>query len=103
MVQGTYVKRGDRVDTNSVSLARMFDKAGMGALRWAPTDSLTMLASYLRDIRYKGSVIHAEASYKIADGWKAKVSTDQLSGLTETPIGTYGRNDRITISLNSQW
>lgn len=103
LAQGTYVKRGDRVDTNSVSLARMFDRAGMGALRWSASEKLTVLASYLRDIRYKGNVVHADASYKIADGWRAKVGADFLSGPTETPIGTYGRNDRITLSLNSQW
>ncbi|MGZ3693294.1 MAG: hypothetical protein ACXWQO_03760 [Bdellovibrionota bacterium] len=103
IIQGTYVKRGDRVDTNSVSLARMFDRAGMAAFRWSPTESIAVLGSYLRDTRYKGTLVHSEASYKIADGWRGKVSADFLSGPTETPIGTYARNDRVTLSLNSQW
>jgi hypothetical protein len=103
MAQGTYVKRGDRLDTNSVSLARMFERAAMGALRWAPGEKITILGSYLRDLHYEGRVIHADASYKLADGWKVKGAADFLSGKPATPIGTYARNDRFIVSLNAQW
>lgn len=103
LAQGTYVQRSDRLDTNTVSLARMFDRAGMGALRWSPNEQVTVLGSYLRDIHFKGNLVHSELSVKVADGWKAKASGDYLSGATETPLGTYKMNKRATISLNSQW
>ncbi|RZA08464.1 MAG: hypothetical protein EOP11_04765 [Proteobacteria bacterium] len=99
LAQATRVERGDNLDTNSISIARMFERAGMGALRWAPDEGTTVLASYLRDFKFKGSLWHIEGSYKIRDGWRAKVSGDILSGNTETPIGTYGANDRVTVSL----
>jgi hypothetical protein len=102
LMQGTYVKRDEALDTNSVSLARMFDEAGMIGLRWAPNEKWTALASGLYDIKYKGNLEHIEASYKIADGWTGKVYGDLLGGAVETPLGTYARNDRVVISLNVQ-
>ena len=103
LVQGTYVNRGDSLDTGTVSLARMFDEAAMGALRWAPTERWTVLGSYLRDIKYQGNLIHGEISYKVADGWRLKTAADFLGGDPETPIGTYGRNDRVSLSLLTQF
>ncbi|MGZ3682324.1 MAG: hypothetical protein ACXVCI_00625 [Bdellovibrionota bacterium] len=102
IAQGTYVKRNEALDTNSVSLARMFDRAGMIALRWAPGEKWSILGSVLYDIQYKGNFEHAEVSYKITDGWTSKLSGDALNGAAETPIGTYRRNDRVIISLNVQ-
>ncbi|MCO5142170.1 MAG: hypothetical protein M9962_03670 [Oligoflexia bacterium] len=103
LAQATYVDRGDAVDTNSVSLSRMFDKAGMLGLRWSPNEKWTAVASYLRDIKFEGSVIHSDISYKLADGWKTKIAGDLLDGKTETPIGTYRKNDRLTLSIQRQW
>ena len=99
LLQGTHVARGDNLDTNSISIARMFERAGMGALRWAPSENTTVLASYLRDLKFKGSLWHLEASYRFTDGWRAKLSGDLLDGPTETPIGTYRANDRAVASL----
>ncbi len=104
LVQGTYVNRGnDAVETTSVSLARMFDEAVMGALRWAPNEVFTATASYLRDNKFEGSLWHLDSSYKIRDGWRAKVSADLLDGPTETPLGTYRKNDRVTLSILAQY
>jgi hypothetical protein len=103
LLQATYVDRGDAIDTNTVSLARMFDRGVMGALRWAPNESWTVLASYLNDTKFKGELWHGEATYKIMDGWRAKLSADLLDGNTETPLGTYKRNDRATVSLLAQF
>jgi hypothetical protein len=103
LVQGTYVRRDEDVVTNSISLARMFDRAVMGALRWAPDERWTVLLSYLNDLHFKGSLVHSEVAWRIADGWRTKVSGDFLSGPTETPLGTYKDNDRVTLSLGAQW
>lgn len=103
LVQGTYVDRADGLDTSSTSLARMFDRGLMGALRWAPSDYWTATLSYLRDMKYEGGLWHGEATYKIADGWRAKVSGDLLDGPMETPLGTYRRNDRATASILAQF
>lgn len=103
LVQGTYVDRGDALDTSSTSLARMFDRGVMGALRWAPNEQWGGTLSYLQDIRFKGNLWHGEATYKIADGWRAKLSADLLDGPTETPLGTYRRNDRTTASVLAQF
>jgi hypothetical protein len=81
----------------------MFDRAAMGALRWAPSEYWTATVSYLRDIKYKGDLWHGEASYKIADGWNTKISGDFLNGAMETPLGTYRNNDRVTASLLAQF
>jgi hypothetical protein len=102
LLQGTYVSRNEPLDTNSVSIARMFDKSSMLALRWAINEQWTVLVSGLDDFKYKGNLEHAEASYKVADGWLAKLTGDKLNGPDETPIGTYKRNDRILLSLNMQ-
>ncbi len=103
LVQATKVDSVETLDTNSISLSRMFEEAGMGALRWAPSDRFTVLLSYLRDMKFKGSMWHGEATYKIADGWRAKLASDLLEGPMETPIGTYRRNDRTTLSLLAQF
>jgi hypothetical protein len=102
LAQGTYVKRDEKLDTNSISLSRMFDKAGMIGLRWAPSERVTVLTSLLYDFLYKGNLEHAEVSYKVRDGWLAKIGADLLEGKGETPLGTYRRNDRVFISLNVQ-
>ena len=60
----------------------------------------TALASLLWDIQFKGNLEHLEASYKIADGWTARLAGDLLDGRPETPLGTYKRNDRVLLSLN---
>ena len=99
LLQATIVERGDQLDTNSVSLIRMFERAGMGALRWAPNEDLTVTASYLRDTRYGGGVFLSDISYKVRDGWRLRASTVIMNGPQETPIGTYAANDRATISL----
>ncbi len=104
LAQGTYVNRASNVaDTTSISLARMFDEAVMGALRWAPNEVFTATGSYLRDMKFAGSMWHFDSSYKIRDGWRAKISADLLDGPTETPLGTYRRNDRVTLSLLAQY
>lgn len=100
LLQGTYVKRDENLDSGSVSLARMFDQAAMVGLRWAPNEKWTVLASALYDIKYKGNLQHAEAAYKFADGFTGKLSGDLLDGETQTPLGTYRRNDRVMLSLN---
>lgn len=102
LLQGTYIKREERLDSNSISLARMFDRAGMVGLRWAPTERLTVLASLLHDFHYRGDLQHGELGYKIADGWSTKLAGDFLSGTAETPLGTYKRNSRIYLSINLQ-
>jgi hypothetical protein len=99
LLQGTYVKRDEKLDTNSVSLSRMFDRAGMLGLRWSAGDRFTLMGSVLYDTRFKGDLEHFEASYKIQDGWLAKVAADLLGGGPETPLGTYRRNDRVVVSL----
>ena len=103
LAQGTYVDRNDGLDTSSTSLARMFDRGFLGALRWAPSEAWVATLSYLRDMKYEGSLWHSEATYKIADGWRAKAVVDLLDGPTETPLGTYRRNDRVTVSLLAQF
>lgn len=95
--------RGDAVDTNSVSLSRMFDRAGMVALRWTPGEKWTVLASALRDFHFVGNLFHAELGYKVADGWKIDLTGDVLGGASETPLGTYKRNDRATLAVTAQW
>ncbi len=102
LAQGTYVQHNEGLDTNSVSLARMFDRAAMVGLRWAPGEKWTVLGSGLVDIQYHGSLEHLEANYKIADGWSTRLSGDRLDGRAETPIGTYKKNDRVMLSLNIQ-
>ena len=102
LLQGTYVKRNEKLDTNSVSLARMFDRAGMLGFRWAPSERWTLTASLLHDFLYQGNFEHLDASYKIADGWYGKLAGDFIDGKAETPLGTFKRNDRITVSLNLQ-
>lgn len=102
LAQGTYIKRDEKLDTNSVSLSRMFDRAVMGGLRYAPSERTTILASYLYDIQYKGSFAHGEFSYKLADGWLGKIAGDHLGGPAETPTGTYRKNSRVVVSLNIQ-
>jgi hypothetical protein len=103
LAQGTYVNRGDVLDTNSVSLARMFDRSGMLGLRWVPHERWTILASYLRDFKFKGNFMHDEISFKLKDAWSLKFSADLLAGKTETPIGTYAQNDRYDLALKVQW
>jgi hypothetical protein len=103
IAQGTYVDRGDAVDTNSVSLSRMFDRAGMMAIRFQPGEKWTVLASALRDFRFIGNLFHAELGYKIRDGWKLDLTGDILGGAAETPLGTYRRNDRATLALTAQF
>lgn len=103
LLQGTYVSRSDSVDNTSVSLSRMFDKAAMGGLRFVPGEKFSVLLSYLRDIKFKGNFFHGEGDYKFKDGWKLKLSGDILGGATETPLGTYRRNDRVNLALNYQW
>jgi hypothetical protein len=104
LIQGSYINRASRVaETNSVSLARMFDEGIMGALRWSPNEVVTATASYLRDMKFEGSLWHLDSTYKIRDGWRAKVSADLLDGPTETPLGTYRKNDRVTVSILAQY
>lgn len=103
IAQGTYVDRGDAVDTNSVSLSRMFDRAGMLAARVALSEKTTLLLSGLRDFRFVGNLFHGEVGYKIRDGWKLDLSADILGGAAETPLGTYKRNDRATLGLTAQF
>jgi hypothetical protein len=102
VAQGTYVQRHQAFENNSVSLAQMFDRGTMAGLRWAPNERWTVLGSYLRDNHYHGNFAHGELEHKIADGWKAKVAGDLLDGSTGTPIGTYRKNSRIFLSLNTQ-
>ncbi len=102
LAQGTYVKRDEKLDNNSISLSRMFDRAAMLGLRWAPNERLTAVASLLYDIQFKGNLEHLETSYKVHDGWLAKVGADLLAGKPETPLGTYRRNSRVIVSLNVQ-
>lgn len=102
LAQGTYVKRAEEADSNSVSLSRMFDRAAMAGLRWAPGEKLAVTGSVLYDTQFKGHFEHVDVSYKLADGWNAKLAGDILSGRPETPLGTYDRNDRVTFSLNVQ-
>lgn len=103
LAQSTWVDRQDQLDTSSVSLARMFDRAFMGGLRWAPSERFTVVLSRLRDTRYKGDLTHGEASFKVADGWNVKLAGDALSGAAETPLGTYEGNDRASLFLTAKW
>ncbi|NUM88175.1 MAG: hypothetical protein HUU37_03135 [Bdellovibrionales bacterium] len=103
LFQATWVDRQDQLDTSSVSLGRMFDRAFMGGLRWAPTERLSVILSRLRDTRFKGDLTHAEASWKLADGWNLKLAGDALSGAAETPLGTYADNDRALASVTLKW
>jgi len=103
ILQGSYVNRGDGLETGTISLARMFDRAAMGAFRWAPSDSWTILGSFLRDLEYKGNLFHGEITTKVADGWKLKTAVDILGGDLETPLGTYRENDRVSVGVLAQF
>lgn len=100
LLQGTYIKRAEEADSNSVSLTRMFDRAVMAGIRWAPSEKVTATASVLYDTKFRGHLEHLDFGYKLADGVSAKLAGDIMSGRPETPIGTYDRNDRVTLSLN---
>lgn len=103
ILQGSYVNRGDALESGTISLARMFDRAAMAALRWAPSDNWTVLGSFLRDLEYKGNLFHGEISTKLADGWKLKTAVDVLGGELETPLGTYRDNDRLSVGILAQF
>jgi hypothetical protein len=102
LLQGTYISRDESLDTNSVSISRMFDRAAMLGMRWAPGEKWTVLGSALYDTKYKGSLEHLDVSYKIADGWSTRLAGELLGGPVETPLGTYRKNGRVYLSLNVQ-
>lgn len=103
LLQGTYVDRGDAVDNNSVSLSRMFDRSALFGYRFTPNEKWTLLASVLQDFRFEGTLFHGDLSYKFRDAWQLALQGDVIGGKAETPLGTYKRNDRLTLALSTQW
>lgn len=104
LLQGTYVQRGySSIDNNTVSLSRMFDRAGMLGLRWGIGEKWVVLSSYLRDIKFKGNLFHDEIQFKFRDGYAFQATADFLDGATETPLGTYKNNDRVSLGLHAQF
>ena len=103
ILQGTYIVRDNNKDKTSVSLAQMFDRAAMLALRYAIGEKHSILLSYLRDTKFKGNFLHSELSFGLADSLALKFSGDMLLGAVETPIGTYRKNSRGVAGLSFKW
>jgi len=99
----TYSHQDAAADNFSTSLSRIFDRAIILAVRYSPTEQISLLASLLHDTEFHGEFAHFEGSYAIRDWVKATLSADILGGETGTPIGTYADNDRVTAGLTLRW
>jgi hypothetical protein len=98
IVQGTAARHSQPVNDSTVSLSRIFDRAGIFGLRYPISEKISFLGSVLLDTESHGQVEHVEASYKVTDAWKLGLAGDALSGAESTPIGTYRKNGRIIAS-----
>lgn len=103
LAQGTYCDRKDPFDNNSTSLSRMFDRAAMLGLRWAPTEKFTWMLTGLYDSKYKGDLVHSDANYTLSDTVKVTAGADILGGIAGTPLGTYRKNSRGMMGLVAHW
>jgi len=103
LLQGSYGDRKEAANTSSTSLARIFDRGAMIALRYMPSEKLTWLSSFLRDTKYKGNFIHSDINYALSDTVKISAGAEFLKGDAETPLGTYEKNDRVMLGFNCHW
>ncbi len=99
ILEGTYAYHQDPVDNGSTSLSRMFDRAGILALRYAIGEKWTVLSSFLRDTKYKGNFYRGQVSYLLRDSLTLDLTADVIGGETGTPLGTYAKNDRGIFGL----
>jgi len=99
LLLGTYSKTSDQASNDSTSLFRLFDKAGILAIRYAPSSKWSSVASLLYDTVKFGKLAHGEVSYLLRDGLRISAMGDVLAGKPETPVGTYRRNDRVSLGL----
>lgn len=103
LVQGTYQRQSVAIQNATTDLSRVFDRAGMVALRYTFTEKLTGLASALFDVESHGEYAHAEGSYALTDSVKLGLAGDELWGAVTTPLGTYNNNARVIASVRTSF
>ena len=100
LIQGYFSKNPTLSDNLASSSARVFDEAGLIGLRWAPSDSTTVFGSGMYDFKSKGYFTLAGASVSLAEDLKSELIYMSIGGDEQTLMGTYRRNDQVTLNLD---
>jgi hypothetical protein len=99
-IEGTYADHNDPLDNGVTSLSRMFDRSALIGARYTIGSHWTLLASYLRDIKFQGNFFRGELTWQMLDALSIDLTADVLGGSVGTPLGTYAKNDRGILSLD---
>jgi hypothetical protein len=97
IAQTYYAKNKDPIDNLVSSSNRLFDKAVVLGVRWAYSDDKTFLFSSLYNYKDHSYYLHLNYDWKITDHLKWTIGGDLLEGDPDTLLGTYNKNDRVTM------
>ena len=99
IVEGAITDRNRPVSDSMISISRLYDRAGIVGLRFPFSEILTLNAGSIFDLKHQGSILRLEANHSLSDDWKINLAGDFFQGGLMTPIGTYRKNNRLTVTM----
>jgi hypothetical protein len=96
LLQATWAQHEEQADNTITSIDRIFDRSWLFGLR-LPWGDWTYTAAFLYDAAYFGKFGQLKIDRKVSDGMTATLQGDVFDGPAGSPVGTYRRNDRVTL------
>ena len=101
LLQYSYGAHETSVDNTLTSIDRIFDRALMLGLNLTTSSDWTFGLAGLYDSANSGGFAQAKIERKLRDGLTSSLTGDWIDGASGTPLGTYRRNKRATVSLTA--
>ncbi|MEK6554556.1 MAG: hypothetical protein AABZ31_04900 [Bdellovibrionota bacterium] len=88
-------------ESDSLSLLSNLTKrsAGLG-FRWPFAEKWTWLSAVFHEQITESAYIHNDLSWSFADSFAQAISIDIFTGKKDSSLGTYDRNDRVTLKTS---
>lgn len=103
LLQLTYAQHEEQADNSVTSIDRIFDQSAMLGFRLATSGDWTYSGAGLYDSIGKSWFAQLKAETKVTDGLTAFLSAEIIEGPAETPLGTYRKNDRVSLGTTLYW
>jgi hypothetical protein len=101
LLQGTFAQTEVPADNTVTSLERIFDRSLLLGLRLVTSNEWTTNLAVLYDGAGPGWYEQLRIEKKLTDGFTLLGEVDLLQGDAATPLGTYRRNGRVALGLQT--
>lgn len=99
LLQGNWGDYKTQAENGVTSLSRIFETGVLLGLQYTHNKYLSFIGSAFADLKYSGSIYTLYTNYNLRESLSLTLVGSMLSGKGNTPLGTYSKNDILSLNM----